>query len=180
MGIGRFVPGLGIQALRAVADETAVSAVQESGSGTNAKCFHVRFRAGVRRAVLARRRFLQRLALLRSHSRRRRRLAAEVQVRVKPRQPFSVHSKMVGSCTDGLMQTRDDCSYERADQSDEPSIAYWRDHSEIACSTTVLRQPFIQPDDVKRRFAGQRAAAVLNCAAQADIVGTSALCRVVR
>jgi predicted dithiol-disulfide oxidoreductase (DUF899 family) len=42
-------------------------------------------RAGVRRAVLARRRFLQRLALLRSHSRRRRRLAAEVQVRVRLR-----------------------------------------------------------------------------------------------
>src|SRR5262245_53204167 len=41
--------------------------------------------AGVRRPVLARRRFLQRLALLRSHSRRSRRLAAEVQVRVRPR-----------------------------------------------------------------------------------------------
>jgi predicted dithiol-disulfide oxidoreductase (DUF899 family) len=38
----------------------------------------------VRVSDLARRRFLQRLALLRSHSRRRRRLAAEVQVRVKP------------------------------------------------------------------------------------------------
>ena len=57
-------------------------------------------RAGVRRAVFARRRFLQRLALLRSHSRRRRRLAAELQVRVRPRHPVSAHSKMVGSCTE--------------------------------------------------------------------------------
>jgi hypothetical protein len=36
--------------------------------------------------------------------------------------------------------------------------------SEIARSTTVLHQPFIEPNDVKVRFAGQRAAAVLNCA----------------
>ena len=52
--------------------------------------------------------------------------------------------------------------------------------SEIARSTTLLHQPFIEPNDVKWRFAGQRAAAVLNCAAQADIVRASALCRVVR
>ena len=52
--------------------------------------------------------------------------------------------------------------------------------SEIARSTTVLHQPFIEPNDVKWRFAGQRAATVLNCAAQADIVRASALCRVVR
>src|SRR5262245_12278716 len=51
-------------------------------------------RAGVRRIVLAWRRFLQRLALLRSHSRRRRRLAAEVQIRVRLRHPLSSHSKM--------------------------------------------------------------------------------------
>ena len=90
------------------------------------------------------------------------------------------NGRRLGPSVNGLMQTRDDCSYERADQSDEPSIAYWRDHSEIACSTTVLRQPLIQPDDVKWRFAGQRAAAVLSCAAQADIVRASTLCRVVR
>jgi hypothetical protein len=32
-------------------------------------------------------------------------------------------------------------------------------------STTVLHQPFVRPDEVKWSFAGQRAAAVLNCAA---------------
>src|SRR5437879_12362584 len=45
---------------------------------------------------------------------------------------------------------------------------------------TVLHQPLIEPNDVKWRLAGQRAATVLNCAAQADIVRASALCRVVR
>jgi len=37
-------------------------------------------------------------------------------------------------------------------------------------SATVLHQPLIEPNDVKWRLAGQRAATVLNCAAQADIV----------
>jgi hypothetical protein len=45
---------------------------------------------------------------------------------------------------------------------------------------TVLHQPFIRADNVKWGFAGQRAAAILYCAAQADIVRASALCRVVR
>ena len=52
--------------------------------------------------------------------------------------------------------------------------------SEIARSATVLHQPLIEPDDVKWRLAGQGAATVLNCAAQADIVRADALCRVVR
>ena len=52
--------------------------------------------------------------------------------------------------------------------------------SEIARSATVLHQPLIEPDDVKWRLAGQGAATVLNCAAQADIVRAAALCRVVR
>jgi hypothetical protein len=52
--------------------------------------------------------------------------------------------------------------------------------SEVAHSATVLHQPLIEPDDVKWRLAGQGAATVLNCAAQADIVRASALCRVVR
>src|SRR2546425_11814694 len=47
-------------------------------------------------------------------------------------------------------------------------------------TATVLHQPLIEPNDVKWRLAGQRAATVLNCAAQADIVRASALCRVVR
>ena len=38
----------------------------------------------------------------------------------------------------------------------------------------------VNPNDVKWRFAGQCATAVLNCAAQANIVRASALCRVVR
>ena len=49
-----------------------------------------------------------------------------------------------------------------------------------APATTVLHQPFVNPNDVKWRFADQRATAILNCAAQADIVRASALCRVVR
>jgi hypothetical protein len=44
----------------------------------------------------------------------------------------------------------------------------------------VLHQPFVRPDEVKWGLAGQRAAAVLNCAAQTDVVRASALCRVVR
>ena len=52
--------------------------------------------------------------------------------------------------------------------------------SEIARSATVLHQPLIEPNDVKWRLAGQGAATVLNCAAQADIVRAVALCRVVR
>jgi hypothetical protein len=51
---------------------------------------------------------------------------------------------------------------------------------EIARSATVLHQPLIEPNDVKWRLAGQRAATVLNGAAQAEIVRASALCRVVR
>ena len=46
-------------------------------------------------------------------------------------------------------------------------------------TTTVLHQPFVNPNNVKWRFADQRAAAVLNCAAQADIVRACALCGVV-
>jgi hypothetical protein len=41
-------------------------------------------------------------------------------------------------------------------------------------STQFLYQPVVEPDDVKRRFAGQRAATVPSCAAQADIVCASA------
>src|ERR1700674_4799063 len=52
--------------------------------------------------------------------------------------------------------------------------------SEIARSATVLHQPFIEPDDLKWRLAGQGAATVLNCAAQAEIVRAPVLCRVVR
>ena len=52
--------------------------------------------------------------------------------------------------------------------------------SEIARSVTVLHRPLIEPDDVKWQLAGQGAATVLNCAAQADIVRAAALCRVVR
>jgi hypothetical protein len=52
--------------------------------------------------------------------------------------------------------------------------------SEIARSATVLHQPLIEPDDVKWRLAGQGAATVLNCAAQADIMRAATLCRVVR
>ncbi len=52
--------------------------------------------------------------------------------------------------------------------------------SGIARSATVLHQPLVEPDDVKWRLAGQGAATVLNCAAQADIVRAFALCRVVR
>ncbi len=52
--------------------------------------------------------------------------------------------------------------------------------SEIARSATVLHQPLIEPDDVKWRLAGQGAATVLNCAAQADVARAAALCRVVR
>jgi hypothetical protein len=43
-----------------------------------------------------------------------------------------------------------------------------------------LHLPFIGSNDVKRGFAGQCAAAVLNCAAQADIVCAGALRRIVR
>src|SRR5262249_61106895 len=50
-------------------------------------------RAGVRCAVLARLRFLQRLALLGSHSRRRRWLAAEVQVRVRELLPCGISTQ---------------------------------------------------------------------------------------
>jgi hypothetical protein len=39
-----------------------------------------------------------------------------------------------------------------------------------SCCSTVLHQPLIEPDDVKWRFAGQGAATVLNCAAQAETV----------
>jgi hypothetical protein len=52
--------------------------------------------------------------------------------------------------------------------------------SEIARLTTVLHSPFIEANNVKWRFAGQRAAAVLNCPAQADTVRASTLRRVVR
>jgi hypothetical protein len=52
--------------------------------------------------------------------------------------------------------------------------------SEFARSATVLHQPLIEPDDVEWRLAGQGAATVLNCAAQADIVRAAALCRVMR
>jgi hypothetical protein len=44
--------------------------------------------------------------------------------------------------------------------------------SEIARSAPGLHQPLIEPDDVKWRLAGQGAATVFNCAAQADIVRT--------
>jgi hypothetical protein len=52
--------------------------------------------------------------------------------------------------------------------------------SEVARLAAVLHQPLIEPDDVKWRLAGQGATAVLNRAAQADIVRVAALCRVVR
>ena len=55
-----------------------------------------------------------------------------------------------------------------------PDLPLW------ARSATVLHQPLIEPDDVKWRLAGQGAATILNCAAQADIVCAFALCRVVR
>ena len=45
---------------------------------------------------------------------------------------------------------------------------------------STLYQPFIRPDEVKWSFSVQRAATVLNGAAQADVVRASALCRVVR
>src|SRR5262249_32718764 len=52
--------------------------------------------------------------------------------------------------------------------------------SEIARLTTVLHYPFIEPNNVKWRCAGQHARAVLNRPAQADIVRASTLCRVMR
>jgi hypothetical protein len=45
---------------------------------------------------------------------------------------------------------------------------------------TFLHQPLIESDDMKGCLAGQRAATVLNRAAQADVVRAIALCRVVR
>jgi hypothetical protein len=46
--------------------------------------------------------------------------------------------------------------------------------------SSSLHQPLIEPDDVKWHLAGQGAATVLNCAAQADILRVATLCRVVR
>ena len=56
-----------------------------------------------------------------------------------------------------------------------PHFKNWEAMQNVGC---FLFQPFIQPDDVKRRFAPQCTATVFNCAAQADIVCASALCRV--
>jgi hypothetical protein len=55
---------------------------------------------------------------------------------------------------------------------------------DVECSEsgerTFLHQPLIESDDMKRCLPGQRAATVLNRAAQADVVRAIALCRVVR
>jgi hypothetical protein len=55
---------------------------------------------------------------------------------------------------------------------------------DVECSEsgerTFLNQPLIESDDMKGCLSGQRAATVLNRAAQADVVRAIALCRVVR
>ena len=56
----------------------------------------------------------------------------------------------------------------------------WRPPSTAIPLELILYQPFIRSNDVKWRSTGQRAAAVLNCAAQADIMRASTLRRVVR
>ena len=86
--------------------------------------------------------------------------------------------------------------YEATKHEQLPELSRVMDRRALSCATQKARdqvhrrnlmlnhgstsEPFIQSDNMKWRFAGQCAPAILDCVAQADIVRALTLCRIMR